>query len=182
MNLQIPCIRAGYQNKLLRVVSQTDYIGLCSSFKPEIYFIAWPNHQEAYLFPMKVPTKVRMLNVAAKELLWLSSPSNISLFATVRHCDFLLRCFQRLKLPSKQLSCHGNLLSYSLSNLWRTRKFSRFLALSDWIILANAITQPSHNAKNNFVRVSQVLLYIIKRQIYFELEVRCLQLQKKVGK
>ena len=33
-----------------------------------------------------------------------------------------------------------------------------------------------------FVRVSQVLLYIIKRQIYFELEVRCLQLQKKVGK
>ena len=26
MNLQIPCIHAGYQNKLLVAVSQTDYI------------------------------------------------------------------------------------------------------------------------------------------------------------
>ena len=55
-------------------------------------------------------------------------------------------------------------------------------ALSDWIIVAKAIMQLSRNAKNNFVRVSQVLLYIIKRQIYIKLEIRCLQLQKKVGK
>ena len=27
MNPQIPCIHAGYQNKLLGAVSQTDYIG-----------------------------------------------------------------------------------------------------------------------------------------------------------
>ena len=44
------------------------------------------------------------------------------------------------------------------------------------------ISQLSRNAKNNFVQVSQVLLYIIKRQIYFELEIRCLQLQRKYSK
>ena len=55
-------------------------------------------------------------------------------------------------------------------------------AFSNWIILEKAITQLSRNAENNFARVSEVLLYIIKRQIYFELEIRCLQLQKKVGR
>jgi len=32
--------------------------------------------------------------------------------------------------------------------------------LSDWIILAKAITQLPRNAKNNFVQVSQEHLYI----------------------
>ena len=35
-----------------------------------------------------------------------------------RHCAFLLRCVQRWKLPTKQLSSNRKLLIYVLLNLW----------------------------------------------------------------
>jgi len=52
-------------------------------------------------------------------------------------------------------------------------------ALCDWTILAKVLTRLSGNAKNTFLQVFPSIehVYIIKRQIYYELEIRCLQLQ-----